>query len=65
MTKIPNFADVPLRTDGPRATRDQWKAAAGDEAERLVWETPEQIGVRPLYSSKDLDGVDHLDTMPG
>ncbi|MBM4002066.1 MAG: methylmalonyl-CoA mutase [Planctomycetes bacterium] len=29
------------------------------------WETPEQIMVRPLYTSADLEGLDHLDTMPG
>ena len=31
----------------------------------LAWQTPEQIPVRPLYTAADLEGVDHLDTMPG
>ncbi len=35
------------------------------EVNRLIWHTPEQIPVRPLYTAADLDGVDHLDTMPG
>ncbi|MEZ6070785.1 MAG: methylmalonyl-CoA mutase [Pirellulales bacterium] len=66
MTKIPNFADLPLR-DGaaPTATLDQWRKAAGDAVDELTWQTPEQIPVRPLYTAADLDGVDHLDTMPG
>jgi methylmalonyl-CoA mutase len=29
------------------------------------WQTPEQIPVKPLYTSADLDGVEYLDTMPG
>jgi methylmalonyl-CoA mutase len=31
----------------------------------LVWQTPEQIPVRPLYTAEDLEGVDGLDSMPG
>jgi methylmalonyl-CoA mutase len=30
-----------------------------------AWQTPEQIPVKPLYSATDLEGVEHLDTMPG
>jgi methylmalonyl-CoA mutase len=30
-----------------------------------TWQTPEQIPVRPLYTAADLEGVDHLDTLPG
>jgi methylmalonyl-CoA mutase len=30
-----------------------------------MWNTPEQIPVKPLYTAADLDGVDHLDTLPG
>ena len=33
--------------------------------ERLTWQTPEGIPVRPLYSAADLHEVEHLDTMPG
>jgi methylmalonyl-CoA mutase len=64
MTAIPNFADVPLQ-DGARAvTLDAWHKAAGP-TEPLTWQTPEQIPVQPLYSAADLQGVDHLDTLPG
>ncbi|GAB3265760.1 methylmalonyl-CoA mutase [Alteromonas gracilis] len=29
------------------------------------WESPEGIGIRPLYTPADLEGVDALDTYPG
>lgn len=71
---IPNFADVPLRAGPTGATLDDWlrqlpaDSETGDPKaalEELAWRTPEQIPVRPLYSATDLNGVDHLDTMPG
>jgi methylmalonyl-CoA mutase len=64
MTAIPNFADVPLSDGGPRATFGDWQRIAGSSSER-IWQTPEQIPVKPLYSAADLHDVDHLDTMPG
>jgi methylmalonyl-CoA mutase len=67
MNTIPNFADVPLRDGGdePRRSLDDWRQAVGPEAPRLTWQTPEQIPVKPLYTAADLEGIEHLDTMPG
>ena len=65
MTTIPNFADIPLRSTATGTTRDDWYQAAGHDAGHDVWQTPEQIPVRHLYSAADLQDVDHLDTMPG
>ena len=31
----------------------------------LIWETPEGIHVKPLYTEQDLDRVDHLGSLPG
>ena len=31
----------------------------------LVWRTPEGIDVKPLYSAADLEGLEHLDSLPG
>jgi methylmalonyl-CoA mutase len=64
MTTIPNFADVPLG-GGDRPGRGDWREVAGPSADQLAWQTPEQIPVKPLYSAADLEGVEHLDTMPG
>jgi methylmalonyl-CoA mutase len=75
MDRIPDFGDVPL--DGPAdaagaeepASADAWRAAVkestGRSVDDLVWETPEGIDVRPLYTAEDLAGVDFLDTYPG
>ncbi len=65
MTAIPNFADVPLCGGSPGTGLDDWKKVIGQAPDALVWQTPEQIPVRPLYSAADLQGVDHLDTLPG
>jgi methylmalonyl-CoA mutase len=68
MTGIPNFADVPLGE--PRAVDlGAWQAAVqettGKGADALAWETPEGIGIRPLYTPADTDGLDFLATYPG
>ncbi|MRX37568.1 methylmalonyl-CoA mutase [Aminobacter sp. MDW-2] len=48
---------------------DAWKALAERELktshDALVWQTPEGIDVKPLYTQTDLEGIGHLDTMPG
>jgi methylmalonyl-CoA mutase len=61
---VPNFADVPL--DGPvgDVQRAAWEQAAG-VGDESTWKTPEGIGVRPLYSTQDLEDVEHLGTFPG
>lgn len=65
MSKFPNFADVPLKSEGQRSSLKNWQDAVGESAGGLSWQTPEQIPVRPLYSAADLAGVEHPDTMPG
>lgn len=71
---IPDFSAVEF--DGPAdeqatggAGSAAWAAAVQDSVgkgvEDLVWDTPEGIGVKPLYTAEDLDGLDFLDTYPG
>jgi methylmalonyl-CoA mutase len=72
MTTIPDFTQVHLepgnKPDGDGGF-DAWaarfKAETGKHPDEMLWETPEQIMVKPLYSAKDLEGLDHLDTMSG
>ncbi len=50
--------------------QDKWRAIAeaelrGRPVEGLNWTTLEGIEVKPLYTEDDLDGVDHLGTVPG
>ncbi|MCZ7557443.1 MAG: methylmalonyl-CoA mutase [Bacteroidia bacterium] len=44
-----------------RAVRD----AEGELPDQRVWMTPEQIGVRPMYSAADLTKLEHLDFLSG
>ncbi|MEU8416591.1 methylmalonyl-CoA mutase [Amycolatopsis japonica] len=65
---IPNFAGIELGSPEP-ADRPQWTealhAATGKGPDALAWETPEGIGVKPVYTADDLSGVDFLGTYPG
>ncbi len=49
---------------------DTWRERAtkelrGTPLDDLTVTTPEQIDVKPLYTESDLDGVDHLGSLPG
>jgi len=49
---------------------DAWAAAAARELkdrtdEDLVWNTPEGIAVKPLYTAADLEGLEAIDSLPG
>jgi methylmalonyl-CoA mutase len=53
----------------PRRTLAEWQALAEREVkgdlERLTWETPEGIPVKPLYTADDLEGLEAADSLPG
>ncbi|MET9900449.1 methylmalonyl-CoA mutase [Streptomyces sp. NPDC006446] len=64
---IPDFSGIELGTPTTEGSADEWSAAAekatgGSEA---VWETPEGIAVKPLYTGSDTEGLDFLGTYPG
>ncbi|MEM9185088.1 MAG: methylmalonyl-CoA mutase [Planctomycetota bacterium] len=66
MTINVDFAKTPLESgNGPSPDRAAWESALGKPAADLAWKTAEQIDVHGLYTAADLEGVDHLDTMPG
>ena len=70
MSAIPSFADVhlePANAPPPAADLAAWEKAATAELGHKpeAWETPEGIAVKPMYSAKDLEGLDFLNTMPG
>ncbi|MQY09164.1 methylmalonyl-CoA mutase [Actinomadura macrotermitis] len=61
---IPDFAEIDLGAAVPAAdAAKRWREAAGRDPG--TWETPEGIGVKPLYTGEDLAGLDFLDTLPG
>ena len=48
----------------------QWETAANKElrgraTEDLVWQTPEGISVKPLYTADDLEGMGEINSLPG
>jgi methylmalonyl-CoA mutase len=52
-----------------RPSLDDWRALAEKDLkaspDSLIWETPEGIPVKPLYTEEDLEGIDHLGGLPG
>ncbi|MQW87102.1 methylmalonyl-CoA mutase [Sinorhizobium saheli] len=52
-----------------RKTINDWEALAAKELKAapasLAWHTPEGIEVKPLYTRDDLEGIGHLDSLPG
>ena len=49
---------------------DDWRTLAekegrGRSVDDLVWNTPEGIAVKPLYTAEDLAGIEHLGGLPG
>ncbi len=57
-------------TEFAKHTLSDWDGLAakdlkGKAAESLVWETPEGIRVKPLYTAADLEGLEHLGGLPG
>ncbi|OXM66810.1 methylmalonyl-CoA mutase [Amycolatopsis vastitatis] len=65
---IPDFAHLDLGTPSP-GDRATWARAVEDATgkgpDALAWETPEGIGVKPVYTADDLSDVDFLATYPG
>ncbi len=57
-------------TDFPNKTLSDWQELAakdlkGESLDKLAWDTPEGIKVKPLYTAADLEGLEHLNTLPG
>src|SRR5690606_16497536 len=49
---------------------ETWRAQAtkdlkGADPDSLIWQTPEGLAVKPLYTAADLDGIEHVDSLPG
>jgi methylmalonyl-CoA mutase len=54
----------------PEKSLEDWRALADKECkgrspDELVWDTPEGIAVKPLYTGDDLAGLEHVDSLPG
>ncbi|HEY4017693.1 MAG TPA: methylmalonyl-CoA mutase [Pseudonocardiaceae bacterium] len=67
---IPNFGDIELGEPTPDSDATaRWQQAlhesTGKGADALVWETPEGIGIKGVYTAADTEGLDFLATYPG
>ena len=56
--------------DFPKKTLADWEKLAakelrGTDPDGLVWQTPEGIPVKALYTESDLEGIEHLGGLPG
>ena len=56
--------------DKEKPTVADWQQLAkkerkGRPADELVWQTPEGIAVKPLYTAEDTAGLKHQDSLPG
>jgi methylmalonyl-CoA mutase len=65
----PNFQDISLFDQNDSMTNEQWKEKAEAEIQtsidELLFETNEQIKLKPLYTKEDLEDSKHLNDMPG
>ncbi|MGE7472350.1 methylmalonyl-CoA mutase [Bosea sp. NPDC003192] len=57
MTAIPDFTKL--------AFADKAASAAAPQSTGELWQTPEDIPVKPLYTAADRDGLPFVDTLPG
>jgi methylmalonyl-CoA mutase len=69
MTTFPDFTKIAFDATPGRATFEDWRtrfeADTGKPVEECVLKKLEGIDVRPLYVGADLEGCEHLETMPG
>ncbi|WP_330285853.1 methylmalonyl-CoA mutase [Streptomyces sp. NBC_00576] len=64
---IPDFSGIELGTPTTNADAVDWRTAVkgATGSDEAFWETPEGIAVKPLYTGRDLEGLDFLSTYPG
>ena len=60
MTRIPDYTKIDLATAAGTST-----PAPSPQGAASVWDTPEGIAVKPVYTGADTAGLDFLDTWPG
>src|SRR5579862_6832748 len=66
----PRCLEATAMADFPKHSLPDWQALAAKElggkpAESLLWQTPEGIAIKPLYTASDLERLDAVDSLPG
>jgi methylmalonyl-CoA mutase len=69
MTKKPNFKSINLFSTREQVTEKDWKERVETEIEvsldDLLFETNEQIQLKPIYTVNDRQGLEHIEDKPG
>ncbi|MEC0274556.1 methylmalonyl-CoA mutase [Peribacillus castrilensis] len=67
--KKPNFSAINPAKSVMKGTVEAWKKevekAVGKNIEDLLFETNEQIKIKPLYVEEDIRGLEHMESVPG
>ncbi|WP_336866508.1 methylmalonyl-CoA mutase [Peribacillus frigoritolerans] len=67
--KKPNFSAINPAKSEMKGTVEAWKKevekAVGKKIEDLLFETNEQIKIKPLYVEEDIRGLEHMESVPG
>ncbi|WHY75986.1 methylmalonyl-CoA mutase [Neobacillus sp. WH10] len=65
----PNFQNISLFNKQKLITKEEWHEKIKQEIETsiddLLFETNEQIVIKPLYTKEDREGLEHIDDLPG
>ena len=65
----PDFKNIELKFDSKNISKKEWEekfaAETGKSVEEFIWETMEQISVKPLYTKDDIQNLDHVDYLSG
>ena len=65
----PDFKNIELNLSSKSISKKEWeekfKAETGKSVENFIWETMEQIPVKPLYTKDDIKNLDHIDYLSG
>jgi methylmalonyl-CoA mutase len=64
MSNFPDFTKIDLSTRVDETKNEKWRGLAQEEnggpLDGLDWNTMEQIKVKPLYTSEDIEGLEHI-----
>ncbi|MGG3557463.1 methylmalonyl-CoA mutase [Peribacillus frigoritolerans] len=67
--KKPNFSAINPAKSEMKGTVEAWKKevekTVGKNIEDLLFETNEQIKIKPLYVEEDVRGLEHMESVPG
>ena len=57
--------DVKSKTISKKEWEEKFKSETGKPFKEFIWETMEQIPVKPLYTKNDIQNLDHVDYLSG